>query len=130
MIQPNCIANMCCAGGVYFLFEAVAVYHSFKLLVWHASEWLSNTSSPTFSELLRKARMLLSTEFGKDALLRMRKLFKEEARVTVEPTERGITKIDGSHPYFVSCYCAFRPDSKLIRSRIPNISIRSRSTIC
>lgn len=53
--------------------------------------------------------MLLSTELGKDPLLRsqMRKLFKEEARVTVEPTERGITKIDENHPYFVSRYCVF-----------------------
>ena len=55
-------------------------------------------------ELLRKARMILSTELGKDPLLRsqMRKLFKEEALLTVEPTERGITKIDENHPYFVS----------------------------
>ena len=76
--------------------------------------------------------MLLSTELGKDPLLRsqMRKLFKEEARVTVEPTERGITKIDENHPYFVSCLCVFRSDSKLIISRTSNIFIRSRSTIC
>ena len=76
--------------------------------------------------------MLLSTELGKDPLLRsqMRKLFKEEARVTVEPTERGITKIDENHPYFVSCFCVFRPDSKLIVHRTSNISIRSRSIIC
>ena len=55
-------------------------------------------------ELLRRARMILSTELGKDPLLRsqMRKVFKEEARLTVEPTERGITKIDENHPYFVS----------------------------
>lgn len=54
-------------------------------------------------ELLRRARMILSTELGKDPLLRsqMRKLFREQARVTVEPTERGITKIDENHPYFV-----------------------------
>lgn len=55
-------------------------------------------------ELLRRARMILSTELGKDPLLRsqIRKIFKEEARVSVEPTERGITKIDENHPYFVS----------------------------
>ena len=65
-------------------------------------------------ELLQKARMLFSTELGKDPLLRsqMRKLFKE-ARVTAE---RGITKIDENYPYFVSCSC-FRSDSKLIISR-------------
>jgi transcription elongation factor SPT6 len=57
-------------------------------------------------ELLRRARMILSTELGKDPLLRsqMRKLFKEEARLTVEPTERGITKIDENHPYFVGFF--------------------------
>lgn len=55
-------------------------------------------------ELLRKARLILSTELGKDPLLRshIRKIFREDARVTVEPTERGITKIDENHPYFVS----------------------------
>jgi len=54
-------------------------------------------------ELLRKARMIFSTELGKDPLLRnqIRRLFKEEASITVEPTERGITKIDEHHPYFV-----------------------------
>jgi transcription elongation factor SPT6 len=55
-------------------------------------------------ELLRRARMILSTELGKDSLLRdqIRKLFRQEARVSVEPTERGTTKIDEHHMYFVS----------------------------
>jgi transcription elongation factor SPT6 len=55
-------------------------------------------------ELLRRARMILSTELGKDPLLRnqIRKLFQQEARVSVEPTERGTTKIDEHHMYFVS----------------------------
>lgn len=62
------------------------------------------TKALTAVELLRRARMILSTELGKDPLLRShtRKLFKDEARITVEPTERGITKIDDHHPYFVS----------------------------
>ncbi|PFH54298.1 hypothetical protein AMATHDRAFT_135887 [Amanita thiersii Skay4041] len=53
-------------------------------------------------ELLGRARMLLSTELGKDPLLRneARKLFKDEAQITVEPTERGIAKIDEHHPYY------------------------------
>lgn len=56
-------------------------------------------------ELLARARMLLATELGKDPLLRnhVRKLFKDEAQISVEPTERGISKIDEHHPYFVSC---------------------------
>lgn len=55
-------------------------------------------------ELLRRARMILSTELGKDPLLRnqMRKLFQEEARISVEPTERGMAKIDEHNQYFVS----------------------------
>jgi transcription elongation factor SPT6 len=55
-------------------------------------------------ELLRRARMILSTELGKDPLMRnqIRKLFQQEALISVEPTERGITKIDEHHMYFVS----------------------------
>ncbi|CCM04612.1 uncharacterized protein FIBRA_06796 [Fibroporia radiculosa] len=53
-------------------------------------------------ELLARARMILATELGKDPLLRqeMRNLFKMDARVSVLPTERGITKIDEHNPYF------------------------------
>lgn len=54
-------------------------------------------------ELLRRARMILSTELGKDPLLRhaMRELFKKEAVVSVLPTDRGVSKIDEYHHYFV-----------------------------
>lgn len=54
-------------------------------------------------ELLRQARMIFATELGKDPLLRdeMRNLFKNEARVTVEPTPHGVTKIDEYHKYHV-----------------------------
>ncbi|KAJ7430704.1 transcription elongation factor SPT6 [Mycena galericulata] len=53
-------------------------------------------------ELMRRARMILATELGKDPLLRehMRKLFKDEARVTVEPTEQGVSKITESDEKF------------------------------
>ncbi|TFK76387.1 transcription elongation factor SPT6 [Pluteus cervinus] len=53
-------------------------------------------------DLLARARMILATELGKDPLLRdhMRRLFREEARISVEPTERGTVKIDDHHPYF------------------------------
>jgi transcriptional accessory protein Tex/SPT6 len=55
-------------------------------------------------ELLRRARMILATELGKDPLLRqaMRDLFKTDALISVLPTERGMAKIDEHHPYFVS----------------------------
>ena len=56
-------------------------------------------------ELLGRARMILATELGKDPLLRqeMRNSFKRSALVSVLPTERGISKIDEHHPYFVGC---------------------------
>lgn len=83
-------------------------------------------------ELLRRARLILSTELGKDPLLRdyVRRLFKDEAQVTVEPTERGIIKIDQNHPYNV---CPLRFLNHFIHSywgRISNISSGSLSAIC
>ncbi|GJE87155.1 transcription elongation factor Spt6 [Phanerochaete sordida] len=53
-------------------------------------------------ELLRRARMIIATELGKDPLLRqeMRDRFRREARVSVKPTERGISKLDEQHPYY------------------------------
>ena len=58
----------------------------------------------TPEEMLRRARMILATELGKDPLLRkaMRKEFETSALVSVEPTERGVMKINETHPYFVS----------------------------
>ena len=58
----------------------------------------------TPEELLRRARMILATELGKDPLLRqeMRNRFKAEALVSILPTERGVAKIDEHHKYFVS----------------------------
>ncbi len=62
------------------------------------------TKAQTPEELLRKARLILSTELGKDPLLRnrIRMVFRETAHVTVVPTERGIQKIEENHPYFAS----------------------------
>jgi transcription elongation factor SPT6 len=55
-------------------------------------------------ELLSRARMLLSHELGKDPLLReqMRQRFKEDAYISVRPTQRGLVKIDEYTPAFVS----------------------------
>lgn len=54
-------------------------------------------------DLLRRARMILSTELGKDPLLRneMRARFKRDAEVSVLPTDRGIQKIDEHNTYYV-----------------------------
>ena len=58
------------------------------------------------SELLRRARMIIAMELGKDLLLRqvMRQKFKAFAQVSVPPTKRGLNKIDEHHPYFVRLY--------------------------
>lgn len=58
------------------------------------------------SELLRRARMIIATELGKDPLLRqvVRQKFKGFARVSVQPTDRGLSKIDEHHPYFVRLF--------------------------
>ena len=60
-------------------------------------------------ELLRRARMILATELGKDPLLRqeMRNRFRNDALVSVQPTDRGVAKIDEHHPYFVGLRRAY-----------------------
>lgn len=62
------------------------------------------TRAQPAEELLTRARMIIATELGKDPLLRheIRNTFKANALVSVTPTERGISKIDQHHPYFVS----------------------------
>lgn len=59
-------------------------------------------------EMLRRARMIIATELGKDPMLRqeMRNRFKTDALVSVLPTDRGVTKIDEHHPYFVGIFFA------------------------
>lgn len=61
----------------------------------------SKAQSP--EELLRRARMIISTELGKDPILRqeIRSLFKSHAQVSVLPTERGISKITELDAFFV-----------------------------
>ena len=83
-------------------------------------------------ELLTRARMLLSTEIGKDPLLRneFRKLYREEAQITVEPTERGVSKIDERHPYFVSLSCVVRRNKLMPYSRISNTCIERTLRTC
>ena len=50
-------------------------------------------------ELLKRARLILSTELGKDPILwgHICSIFRHEARITAEPTERGIQEIDQDH---------------------------------
>ncbi|KAJ4487881.1 transcription elongation factor SPT6 [Lentinula aciculospora] len=69
-------------------------------------------------ELLRRARMIIATELGKDPLLRdqMRQLFKKNALVSVSPTERGRNKIDEQHVYYPFKYLSNKPIDKLTES--------------
>ncbi|KAN0066079.1 Transcription elongation factor spt6 [Thecaphora frezii] len=61
------------------------------------AEW----GTPTSEIALSKAKLLLVQEIGKDPLLKreIRQLFKDAAEINIEPTERGMTKIDDQHPY-------------------------------
>jgi len=47
-------------------------------------------------EILRRARMIIATELGKDPVLwqAIRDAFKTDAIISVTPTERGVAKID------------------------------------
>ncbi|KAJ6496747.1 transcription elongation factor SPT6 [Mycena vitilis] len=67
-------------------------------------------------ELLRRARMIMATELGKDPLLRdhMRRLFREEARVSVEPTEHGVSKIHEHDRYFSFKYLHQKPVREML----------------
>ncbi|KAK1236011.1 Transcription elongation factor spt6 [Marasmius sp. AFHP31] len=69
-------------------------------------------------ELLRRARMIIATELGKDPLLRkeIRKVFEKHALVSVEPTERGVTKINDAHPYFSFKYLLHKPAKDMMQS--------------
>lgn len=70
----------------------------------------ATTSQPP-DELLRRARMILSTELGKDPLLRhaMREIFKREAEISVLPTDRGVSKITEHSEFFVCILTMFSP---------------------
>lgn len=61
------------------------------------------TKAHSPEELLRRARMILATELGKDPILRqeIRAVFKSEAQVSVLPTDRGIIKITDDGRFYV-----------------------------
>jgi len=57
-------------------------------------------------DLLKRSRMINATELGKDPVLReqIREAFREDALISVLPTERGVTKIDEQNPAFVRVF--------------------------
>lgn len=69
-----------------------------------AEEFLEETrTSRSPEEVLHTARMIIATELGKNPQLRQitRDRFRAAAVITVKPTEKGLNKIDGQHPYTV-----------------------------
>jgi transcription elongation factor SPT6 len=76
-------------------------------------------------ELLRRARMILATELGKDPLLRqeIRDVFKEHSLITVTPTEKGKVKIHLEDRYHVSSLLFHSLSSKQLITlhRVSNI---------
>ncbi|KAJ7219342.1 transcription elongation factor SPT6 [Mycena pura] len=69
-------------------------------------------------ELLSRARMIMATELGKDPLLRdhMRKLFKGEGRLSVEPTDHGVSKITNDDKFFSFKYLHQKPVRDMLGS--------------
>ncbi|THH26563.1 hypothetical protein EUX98_g7622 [Antrodiella citrinella] len=76
------------------------------------------TKAQSPEELLRRARMIFSTELGKDPILRqeIRNVFKTEALVSVLPTDRGVNKIGEHDTAFGFKYLLNKPVSEMIHS--------------
>ncbi|KAI5899362.1 transcription elongation factor Spt6 [Schizophyllum commune H4-8] len=74
------------------------------------------TKAKSPEELLAQARLILSTELGKDPNLRqaIRDVFKSSAVFSVSPTERGITKIDVTHPFYAFKYLLDKPITEFL----------------
>ncbi|PWN50172.1 hypothetical protein IE53DRAFT_107949 [Violaceomyces palustris] len=75
-----------------------------------------DSGTPNAEAALAKAKMLLSHEIGKDPLMKreVRELFKSSALMSVEPTERGMIKIDDQHPYANFKFLKGKPASQII----------------
>lgn len=97
-----------------------------RLIEIERKRWASNPTAmdgPTpikevsGQELLDRAKMLIAIELGKDPLLRqvIRDLFKESGHVSVTPTEKGLVKIDETHPYYNFKYLDQKPVTAMTR---------------
>ncbi|WFD35619.1 Transcription elongation factor spt6 [Malassezia cuniculi] len=67
---------------------------------------------------LTQARTLLSHEIGREPLLRKeaRALFRSSALLDVEPTERGMSRIDEGHPYYNFKFLRSKPVSAVLQN--------------
>ena len=70
------------------------------------------------ADLLKRARMIMATELGKDPILRyeIRQVFKRHATISIAPTERGVSKIDDNHPYYAFKYLYRKPVTEMLES--------------
>ena len=70
---------------------------------------LGNDDMRFVEDHFRGARTIISTELGKDPLIKQefRNIFKSDAQISVLPTEKGLSRIDEHHPYFV-CFSVFQ----------------------
>jgi transcription elongation factor SPT6 len=84
-----------------------------RLMEIERKRWATNPTAQNESSLVRevtaeamleRARLLIATELGKDPLLRqvVRTMFTNSAQMSCLPTDKGLVKIDDTHPYYVS----------------------------
>lgn len=69
----------------------------------NAQNETSHSQEIDSEKILERARLLISMDLSKDPLLRqhVRELYKEAGQVTCLPTDKGLSKIDENHPYYV-----------------------------
>ncbi|WFD46303.1 Transcription elongation factor spt6 [Malassezia furfur] len=72
----------------------------------------------TSEQALQLARTVLAHELGKEPLLRrdVRAQFRASALLDVEPTERGMTRIDEAHPYYNFKFLRAKPVAAIVQN--------------
>lgn len=84
---------------------------------------------PTTTAALAAARYILAFQISREPFVRrmMRQMFKLQAVISVEPTERGMKELDESHPLFAFRYLKAKPATDLFGSviflHIDNVSM-------
>ena len=84
-----------------------------------ADEFIGAAPGATTAEAaLALARTLLAHEIGKEPALRreVRTLFRTSALLDVEPTERGMTRIDEAHPYYNFKFLRAKPVHAILQN--------------
>ncbi|PVG00182.1 hypothetical protein CPB86DRAFT_871966 [Serendipita vermifera] len=89
---------------------------------WATNPMAQNESSlvreVTAETMLERARLLIATELGKDPLLRqvVRTMFTNSAEMSCSPTDKGLIKIDETHPYYAFKYLSKKPIRSMTKS--------------